>query len=61
MAGLEDGSTMGVGTVDEETPVTLPKTNIAVAPENRPSQPESSLPTTIFQGLCQFLGSVNSS
>ncbi len=30
--------------------VTLPETNIA--PENRPPQKESSLPTTIFQVLC---------
>ena len=30
--------------------VTLPKFNIA--PENRPSQKETSLPTIIFQGLC---------
>ena len=30
--------------------VTLPKTNIA--PENRPSQKETSLPTIHFQGLC---------
>ena len=29
---------------------TLPKTNIA--PEKLPSQKESSLPSTIFQGLC---------
>ena len=29
---------------------TLPKTNIA--PENRPSQKESSIPTINFQGLC---------
>ncbi len=29
---------------------TLPKFNIA--PEKLPSQYESSLPTTIFQGLC---------
>ena len=29
---------------------TLPKFNIA--PENRPSQKESSLPTILFQGLC---------
>ena len=32
--------------------ITLPETNIA--PENRPSQKESNLPTTIFQGLCWF-------
>ena len=30
--------------------LTLATTNIA--PENRPSQKESSLPTTIFQALC---------
>ena len=28
----------------------LPETNIA--PENRPSQKESSIPTIHFQGLC---------
>ena len=33
---------------------TLPKTSIA--PENRPSQKEIHLPTTIFQGLWQFQG-----
>ena len=33
---------------------TLPKINIA--PENRPSQKESRLPTTNFQRLCQFQG-----
>ena len=33
---------------------TLPKTDIA--PENRPSQKESSLATPIFQGLCWFQG-----
>ena len=31
---------------------TLPETNIA--PENRPPQKESSLPTVNFQGLCLF-------
>ena len=30
--------------------ITLPKLNLA--PEKLPSQQESSLPTTIFQGLC---------
>ena len=34
--------------------VTLPKFNIA--PENRPSQKETSLPTTIFQGRAVKLG-----
>ena len=29
---------------------TLPETNIA--PENRPSQKETSIPTIRFQGLC---------
>ncbi len=29
---------------------TLPETNIA--PENRPSQEETSIPTIHFQGLC---------
>ena len=33
---------------------TLPKTRIA--PENRSSQKESSLPTINFQVLCQFQG-----
>ena len=27
-----------------------------IAPENKPSQKESSLPTIIFQGLCQISG-----
>ena len=27
-----------------------------IAPENRPSQKESSLPTIIFQGLCSISG-----
>ena len=30
--------------------ITLPETNIA--PENRPSQKETSIPTVHFQGLC---------
>ena len=30
--------------------ITLPETNIA--PENRPSQKETSIPTIHFQGLC---------
>ena len=33
-----------------DSSITLPKFNIA--PENRPSQKETSLTTTIFQGLC---------
>ncbi len=33
-----------------DSSLTLPKTNIG--PENRPSQKETSLPTTIFQVLC---------
>ena len=35
--------------VKNEIMTTLPQTNIA--PENRPSQNESSLPTPIFEGL----------
>ena len=33
---------------------TLPETNIA--PENRPSHSETSIPTIHFQVLCQFQG-----
>ena len=32
--------------------LTLPETNIDIAPENRPPQSETSLPTIHFQGLC---------
>ena len=37
--------------------LTLPKTNIA--PENRPSQKETSIPTN-FQVLCKFQGGYES-
>ena len=49
---LKNRRMMSKGTVGERNPAppTLPETNIA--PENGPSQKETSIPTTNFQGLC---------
>ena len=44
--GIAKGRFFGL----RDTPCTLPKTNIA--PENRSSQKETSLPTNHFQVLC---------
>ena len=41
---------MKKSSVGEWKPDTLPETNIA--PEYRPSQKETSIPTVHFQGLC---------